>query len=145
MAVVPASVPTKGLIARLGDPVTAQLSVLTWPAVMVAGVAANFVMVGALPAVTVTEAMLVPKPLVAVSVYDCVVEGVTFTDVPATTPTPGLTVTLGYPVTAQLSVLDCPVATFAGMAVKKVMEGGLPAITVTEAVVDPLSLLAVSV
>jgi hypothetical protein len=31
------------------------------------------------------------------------------------------------------------------MAVKKVIEGGLPAITVTEAVVDPRSLLAVSV
>ena len=67
------------------------------------------------------------------------------TDVPATTPTLGLTVRLGYPVTAQLSVLDCPVVTFAGMAVKKVIEGGLPAITVTEAVVDPKSLLAVSV
>jgi hypothetical protein len=55
-------------MTRLGDPVTAQLSVLAWPAVTVVGVAANLVMVGALPAVTVTEAMLVPKPLVAVSV-----------------------------------------------------------------------------
>jgi hypothetical protein len=132
-------------MTRLGDPVTAQLSVLAWPAVTVTGDAANFVMVGALPAVTVTDAMLVPKLLVAVSVYDCVVEGVTLTDVPVTTPTLGLTFRLGYPVTAQLSVLDCPMATFAGIAVKKVMEGGLPAITVTEAVVDPLSLLAVSV
>jgi hypothetical protein len=145
LADVPAIVPTKGLITRLGDPVTAQLSVLVWPAVTLEGVAANLVMVGALPAVTVTDAMAVPKLLVAVSVYDCVVEGVTFTDVPATPPTPGLTVTLGYPVTAQLSVLDCPVATFAGTAVKKVMEGGFPTITVTHAVVDPLSLLAVSV
>jgi hypothetical protein len=68
LADVPASVPTKGLITRLGDPVTAQLSVLAWPAVTVAGDAANFVMVGALPAVTVTDAMLVPKLLVAVSV-----------------------------------------------------------------------------
>jgi hypothetical protein len=55
-------------MTRLGDPVTAQLSVLAWPAVTVTGDAANFVMVGALPAVTVTDAMLVPKLLVAVSV-----------------------------------------------------------------------------
>ena len=55
-------------MTRIGDPVTAQLSVLAWPAFTVAGVVANFVMVGALPAVTVTEAMLVPKLLVAVSV-----------------------------------------------------------------------------
>lgn len=66
MADEPESVPTKGLMTRLGDPVTAQLSVLAWPAVTVTGVATNFVMVGALPAVTVTEAMLVPKLLVAV-------------------------------------------------------------------------------
>jgi hypothetical protein len=145
LADVPASVPTNGLMTRLGDPVTAQLSVLALPAVTVTGVAVNFVMVGALPAVTVNAAVLLPKLLVAFSVYDCVVEGVTLTEVPATTPTPGLTVTLGYPVTAQLSVLDCPVVTFAGIAVKKVMEGGLPAITVTEAVADPLPLLAVNV
>jgi len=132
-------------MTRLGDPVTAQLSVLAWPAVTVTGVATNLVIVGALPAVTVTAAMVVPKLLVAVRMYDCVVEGATFTDVPTTPPTPGLTVRLGFPVTAQLSVLDCPVATFTGFAVRKVMEGGLPAITVTEAVVDPLSLLAVSV
>jgi hypothetical protein len=55
-------------MTRLGDPVTIQLSVLVWPAVTVAGTAAKLVMVGALPAVTVTAAMVVPKALVAVSV-----------------------------------------------------------------------------
>jgi hypothetical protein len=55
-------------MTRLGDPVTAQLSVLDCPAVTVAGVAAKLAMVGALPAVTVTEAVVDPKVLVAVRV-----------------------------------------------------------------------------
>ena len=36
MTEVPLNVPTAGLSVRLGDPVTAQLSVLVWPAVTVA-------------------------------------------------------------------------------------------------------------
>jgi hypothetical protein len=60
-----------------------------------------------------------------------------------TAPTPGLTVRLGYPVTTQLSVLGWPAATFAGVAVNPVMAGGLPTSTVTQAAVDPKSLLAV--
>ena len=68
MADAPESVPTEGLMTRLGDPVTAQLSVLDCPAVTVAGVAAKLAMVGALPAVTVTEAVVDPVSLLAVSV-----------------------------------------------------------------------------
>lgn len=67
------------------------------------------------------------------------------TDVPVTAPTPGLRIRLGKPVTVQLSVLGWPAVTFAGVAVKLVMVGGLPAITVTAAVVDPKSLVAVKV
>ena len=68
MTDVPANVPTPGLMTRFGDPVTAQPSVLDCPAVTVAGVAAKLAMVGALPAVTVTEAVVDPKMLVAVKV-----------------------------------------------------------------------------
>jgi hypothetical protein len=51
------------------------------------------------------------------------------------------------PVTAQLSVLDCPGLTFAGVAVKLAILGALPGMTVTEtaAVTDPKMLVAVSV
>ena len=51
------------------------------------------------------------------------------------------------PVTAQLSVLDCPGLAFASVAVKLPMVGGLPEFTVTEtpAVTDPKALVAVSV
>jgi hypothetical protein len=66
-------------------------------------------------------------------------------DVPVTAPTPGLMTTPGYPVTDQLSVHGCPAVTFAGAAVKLVMVGAGPDITVTEAVTEPLSLVAVRV
>jgi hypothetical protein len=59
------------------------------------------------------------------------------TDVPVTRPTPGLMITLGEPVTVQLSVLDWPAVTVAGVAVKWVMVGGQPTTTVTAAVLDP--------
>lgn len=68
MTDVPVTVPGPGLMTRLGEPVTAQLSVLGWPAVTVAGVALKLVMVGALPAITVTLAAVDPKLLVAVRV-----------------------------------------------------------------------------
>jgi len=142
---VPVTAPTPGLMISAGEPVTAQLSVLDCPAVTFAGVAVKLVMVGALPAITVTAAVADPKLLAAVRVYDVVADGVTLTDVPVTTPTPGLRVRPGEPVTAQLSVLDCPTITFAGVAVKLVMVGGLPAVTVTVAVADPKLLVAVRV
>lgn len=145
MTKVPERPPTAGFMISVGAPVTVQPSVLAWPAVTCAGVAAKLVMVGTFPATTVTLAVVAPKLLVAVSVYVAVVEGVTLTDVPVTAPTPGVTVRLGKPVTVQLSVLDWPVVTFAGVAMKLVMVGGLPARSVTEAVVDPKSLVAVKV
>ena len=68
-----------------------------------------------------------------------VVEGATLTDIPLTVPTPGLMVSPVAPVTAQLSVLDCPGLTFAGVAVKLPMAGALPVSTETEtaAVTEP--------
>jgi hypothetical protein len=53
-------------------------------------------------------------------------------------------VTAVAPVTDQLSVLDCPSATLAGIAVKLLMVGRFPTVTATVTVVDPMLLLAVS-
>jgi len=66
-----------------------------------------------------------------------VTAGLTLFDVPVTAPTPELMLSVGEPVTAQLSVLDCPVAMLAGFAPKLVIVGRLPAVTVTEAVALP--------
>jgi hypothetical protein len=74
-----------------------------------------------------------------------VVEGFTATDVPVTAPTPGLMVTVGDPVAVQLSVLGWPAVTLAGVAAKLAMVGGLPAATVTVAVVVPTLFVAVRV
>jgi hypothetical protein len=65
---VPVTAPTPESMVRVGDPVTVQASVPDWPAARFAGVAVNFVMVGALPTATVTAAVLDPKLFVAVSV-----------------------------------------------------------------------------
>ena len=74
-----------------------------------------------------------------------VVAGVTFTDIPVTAPTAGLMLSAVAPVTDQLSVLDCPGFTFAGVAVKLAMVGAIPGFTVTEtvAVTDPNVFVAV--
>jgi hypothetical protein len=57
-------------MAMLVAPVVAQLSVLLWPEVMLAGLAVNELMVGLLGALTVTCSVDViePEALVAVSV-----------------------------------------------------------------------------
>lgn len=47
-------------------------------------------------------------------------------DVPVTFPTGGLTVNVVAPFTDQLSVLDCPVITLSGAAVKAAIVGALP-------------------
>ncbi|MGP8252742.1 MAG: hypothetical protein ACLQHF_11960 [Terracidiphilus sp.] len=59
-----------GVIAILVAPVVAQLSVLLWPEVMLAGLALNELMAGLLAAFTVTVEVAVTDPaeLVAVSV-----------------------------------------------------------------------------
>jgi hypothetical protein len=74
-----------------------------------------------------------------------VAEGFTLTDVPVTAPTPELMVRVGEPVVVQLSVLDCPAPTFAGVALRLAMVGGLPTVMVTMAVADPAVLVAVRV
>ena len=43
---VPVTVPTPELMLRVGEPVTAQVSVLDWPAVMLAGDAEKLAIVG---------------------------------------------------------------------------------------------------
>jgi hypothetical protein len=65
---VTVTAPTPELIARVGEPVTTQASVLDWPGVFLTGVAVKLVMVGGLPAVTVTAAVMDPKRLAAVRV-----------------------------------------------------------------------------
>jgi uncharacterized protein YbbC (DUF1343 family) len=72
-----------------------------------------------------------------------VAEGFTVTDVPATAPTPEFMAKVGEPVAVQLSALDCPGVRFAGVALKPVMTGGLPTVTVTVAVADPEVFVAV--
>ena len=74
-----------------------------------------------------------------------VANGVTFTDDPVTAPTPGVIVTAGDPVTAQLNVLEYPSSTFAGVATKLVIVGASATTTLTEAVVLPNVFVAVSV
>ena len=69
----------------------------------------------------------------------------TFTDVPVTAPTPGLTISPGDPVTVQLNVVDWPAETVAGVALKPVMVGGFPTTTEAVAVADPNEFVAVSV
>ena len=76
------------MMLRVGAPVTDHPSVLDCPAVMLAGVAAKLVIVGALPTVTVAVAVTVPKAFVAVSVYVVVVDGDMLREVPVTVPTP---------------------------------------------------------
>ena len=137
--------PTSGLTIRLGDPVTAHVSVLDCPGLTIAGVAVKLVMLGELPTVTVAVAVIDPNEFVADKVYVVVAEGVTLTEVPVTAPTPGLTIGPGDPVTAHLRVLDCPGLTVAGVAVKLVMVGELPTRTVTDFVADPKLLVAVRV
>jgi hypothetical protein len=71
--------------------------------------------------------------------------GFTVADVPVTAPTPELMLRVGEPVTTQASVLDWPVATCVGVAVKLVMVGGLPTATAAAAVMDPKAFVAVRV
>jgi hypothetical protein len=147
MTDVPVTGPTTGLIVRVGEPVTTQLSVLVWAPVILAGVAVKLVMVGG-PAgvkVTVTAAVTEPNGLVAVRVYKVVVAGVTTTEVPVTAPTPALMLKVGAPVTTQFNVLDWPAVTLAGVAVKLVMLGAPPTVTVAIAETVPKALLAVRV
>ena len=68
LAAVDVNVP--GVMARLAAPVVTQLSVLLEPEVILAGLAANEVIVGSLAAFTVTVSVAVAEPaaLVAVSV-----------------------------------------------------------------------------
>lgn len=65
-----ADVNVPGVMATLVDPVVTQLSVLLDPAVTLAGLAVNELMVGALAVLTVTVAVAVVEPaaLVAFSV-----------------------------------------------------------------------------
>jgi hypothetical protein len=100
---------------------------------------------GAAVTVTVAVAVAVPNGLRAVRVYKVVAAGFTLTDVPVTTPTPPLMLSVGAPVAAQFNVLDWPTVTLAGVAVKLVMAGGLPTETGTTAVTVPNELVAVSV
>jgi hypothetical protein len=134
-------------MVKVGDPVATQLSVTDWPAATLAGVAVKLVIAGGLPAAIVTLAVAVvdPKLFLAVRVYVVVADGFTAVDVPVTAPTPELMVSVGEPVVVQASVLVWPAPTLAGVAVKLVIAGGLPTLTVTLAVVDPKLFLAVMV
>ena len=113
----------------------------------VAGLAKKAVITGGFAGTTVAVAVAVelPKEFVAVNTYVVVVAGLSVTEVPATGPKPGFNIRVGEPVTAQLSVVECPAVSFAGVAVKPMIVGRLPTITETVVVTDPKPLVAVSV
>src|ERR1019366_352338 len=128
-------------------PVTAQNRVVLMPGPTVAGLAKKAVITGGFAGTTVAVAVAVelPKEFVAVNTYVVVVAGLSVTEVPATGPKPGFNIRVGEPVTAQLSVVECPAVSFAGVAVKPMIVGRLPTITETVVVTDPKPLVAVSV
>jgi hypothetical protein len=128
-------------------PVVAQSRVVLMPGPTVAGLAKKAVINGGFTGTTVAVAVAVdvPKELVAVNTYVVVAAGLSVTEVPATGPKPGFSIRLAEPVTAQPSVVVCPGVSFAGVAVKPVIVGRLPAITETVAVTSPKLLVAVSV
>jgi hypothetical protein len=72
-----------------------------------------------------------------------VTAGFTVADDPAV-PTVGVIVSVGAPVTAQLSVAGWPGAILNGLALKAVIAGAGPAVTVARAVARPYALMAVS-
>src|SRR5664279_1073114 len=125
-------------MVTLVAPLVAQSSVVLIPGPTVAGLAMKAVINGGLAGTTVAVAVAVdvPKELVAVNTYVVVVAGLSVTEVPATGPKPGFNIRLGEPVTAQLSVVEYPSVSFAGVAVKPVMVGRLPTITETVVVTD---------
>ena len=71
--------------------------------------------------------------------------GTKFTDVPVTVPTPLLMLNDVAPVTSQESVVDCPAASAAGMAVKLLTTGGGTTVIDSELVVVPTALVRVNV
>jgi hypothetical protein len=126
-------------------PLVDQSSVVLIPGPTLAGLARKELIAGGFAGTTVAVVVAVadPKELVAVKVYKVVALGVTVAEFPVTAPTPGLMIMPGEPVTAQLSVLACPRVTFAGVAVKPLMVGGLPTRIEVEAVTAPKLLVAV--
>lgn len=146
LAAVEVKVP--GVIATLVAPLVAQLKVLLAPEAMLVGLAVNEVMDGKLlDTVTVTVAVTEPAVLVAVKVYVVVAAGLTDVVPLAATDVndPGVMATLAAPVVDQPRVLLPPVPMVAGLAVKELMMGSVRMLTVTDAVVEPAELVAVSV
>ena len=83
--------------------------------------------VATLPTVTIVLALVEPYAFVATKVYSVVAAGLTCLLDPVTVPMPGVMLRLVAPVTLQLNVLEPPGAILAGLALKLVMTGGLPA------------------
>jgi hypothetical protein len=125
----------------LADPVVVQLSVLTAPSAMVAGLAVKELIVGKLGSVTVTVADAVADPVlfVAVSVYVVVAVGLRATEPVAEVDAklPGVMVTLVGPDVVQLSVVLAPAVIEAGLAVKDAMVGAGSCLTVGIGAVQP--------
>src|ERR1039458_947476 len=134
-------------MVTLVAPLVAQSSVVLIPGPTVAGLPMKAVINGGFAGTTVAVAVAVelPKEVVAINTHAVVVAGLSVTEVPATGPKPGFNIRVGEPVTAQLSVVECPAVSFAGVAVKPVIVGRIPTITETVAVTDPKLLVAVKV
>ena len=69
------------------------------------------------------------------------------TEVPVTAPTPESMVRLsvGDPLTDQVSLVPCPLARFGDAALKPLMAGAVPTVMVAAAVAFPNGFVAVSV
>ena len=137
-----------GVIAILVAPLVDQLSVLLEPQMMLAGLAVKELIVGA-STVTVCVDVVEPAASVAVSVYVVVAVGLTLVeplgDVDVNVP--GVMVILVAPLVDQLSVVLEPEMMLVGLAVKELIPGNLPGVTVTVCVdvTEPEELVAVSV
>jgi hypothetical protein len=152
---LPETAPTTGVMLTPVAPPVAQDTVEDWPALMLAGLAKNVEIVGtpaggAAPTVTVTDAVVVPVALLAVRTYVVVAAGEMLVEPlsPKFSPN-GATLTDVAPLATQDNVEDWPAPMLAGLAVKEEITGTAdsvrePTMTVTEAVVLPPPLVAVS-
>ena len=121
-----------GVMATLVAPLVDQLSVLLEPEFMLPGSAANELIVGLLPVlsiVTVSVAVVEPAALVAVRVYVVVTVGLTLVEPLADVEVnvPGVMATLVAPLVDQLSVLLLePGVRLSGPAANELIVGAEP-------------------
>lgn len=130
-------------------PITSHSRFVDSPDLIEDGLALKVVITGALDILTVmvADAVELPAPLEAVSLYTVVEAGDTlFVPVNDTVPTSGLMETDVAPATLHDNVAVWPVVILSGAELKLLMAGSMPVtVTVTVLLADPDILLANSV